>query len=213
MADDKKVGPKKVDPVEEILFILLILVMLSVFFRRAYVFLSSRFGDVNPDTFIGYFNIHVVPVLKFFSFGISALSFVGILYAISQLTKINILENEIFHPAHFSLAPAEKEKNRRWERVLEHMNSVNPNDWKFAILEADIILDDLLTTMRYGGETVADRLKSIEKSDFNTIEDAWEAHKVRNSIAHQGADFLITEREARRVIGLYQNVFEEFSFI
>jgi hypothetical protein len=187
--------------------------MLSAFFRRAYVFFTTHFSNLNPDTFIGYFFIHVVPVLKFLSFGISALSFVGILYALSGLTKVTIAQNEIFHPAHFSLAPVEQAKNKRWERVLEHMNSANPNDWKFAILEADIILDDLLETMQYGGESVADKLKSIEKSDFNTIEEAWEAHKVRNSIAHQGADFLITEREARRVIALYQKVFEEFSFI
>lgn len=213
MADDKKAGPKKVDVVEEILFILLLFVMFSALFRRLYVFLSSNLGNVNPDSFAGYFYSHIAPVLKLFSFGISALSFVGILYALSQLTKITILENEIFHPAHFSLALEEQAKNKRWERVLEHMNSVSPNDWKFAILEADIILDDLLSTMRYHGETVADKLKSVEKSDFNTIEEAWEAHKVRNSIAHEGAEFLISEREARRVIALYQKVFEEFKFI
>jgi len=103
--------------------------------------------------------------------------------------------------------------NRRWERVVSHLNSASVNDWKFAILEADIILDELLDATGYRGETVSDKLKRVEPSDFQTIENAWEAHKVRNTIAHEGSEFVISEREARRVIGLYQSVFEEFHYL
>jgi hypothetical protein len=56
-------------------------------------------------------------------------------------------------------------------------------------------------------------MKSIEKSDFNSIDMAWEAHKIRNSIAHEGSDFLLNQREAKRVIGLYEIVFREFRYI
>jgi len=45
------------------------------------------------------------------------------------------------------------------------------------------------------------------------LQNAWEAHSVRNQIAHQGSDFPITELEARRVIKMYQNVFEELRAI
>ena len=34
-----------------------------------------------------------------------------------------------------------KQKNTRWERVDHYMTSLNPSDWKIAILEADNILD------------------------------------------------------------------------
>lgn len=105
------------------------------------------------------------------------------------------------------------DKNPRWERVLEHLNSANPNDWKFSILEADIMLSDLLDTMQYKGDTMADKLKAVDKSDFTTIESAWEAHKIRNMVAHTGGDFVLTEREARRVIDLYKDVFSEFKII
>jgi len=36
---------------------------------------------------------------------------------------------------------------------------------------------------------MGDKLKAVEKSDFNSIELAWEAHKARNMIAHEGSDF------------------------
>ena len=75
------------------------------------------------------------------------------------------------------------------------------------------MLDEMLQRMGYRGESVGDKLKTIEESDFTSINEAWEAHKVRNQIAHRGSDFLITQREARRVADLYKRVFEEFRYI
>lgn len=104
-------------------------------------------------------------------------------------------------------------ENKRWARVIEHSESDNPNDWKIAIIEADSILDEMTKSMGYHGDTLGERLKSVEVSDFNNLNNAWEAHKVRNAIAHEGANFQLNEREARRVIALYKSVFEEFKYI
>ena len=60
---------------------------------------------------------------------------------------------------------------------------------------------------------MGEKLKAVEKSDFTTIESAWEAHKARNMIAHEGSDFLINQREIHRIISLYEAVFKEFYLI
>lgn len=104
-------------------------------------------------------------------------------------------------------------KNQKWERVLEHINSNNPNDWKAAIIEADIMLDELLTVLNYHGNSIGDKLKAVEPSDFDTLQSAWEAHKVRNQIAHEGSEFVLSERDAKRTVAFYKAVFEEFEFI
>lgn len=104
-------------------------------------------------------------------------------------------------------------KNKRWIKVEELMESHNVNDWKQAIIEADIILDEMLDRMRYDGETVADKLKNVEESDFTNLNKAWEAHKIRNKIAHGGTSFELDKREAKRVIDLYRRVFQEFYYI
>ncbi len=75
------------------------------------------------------------------------------------------------------------------------------------------MLDDMVDAMGYEGEGLGERLKQIERSDFNTLNQAWEAHKIRNNIAHAGSDFTLTQREVRRVIDLYKQVFDEFDFI
>src|SRR3989344_3284574 len=136
----------------------------------------------------------------------------GIVYSlirIDQIRKRQRAELGIVAMAQTS----EEVKNTRWQQVLDHVASDNPNDWRQAIMEADIILDEMLTVMNYQGENLGEKLKQVERSDFDTLDQAWEAHKVRNEIAHQGSNFLLTDREARRVIDLYRQVFEEFRYI
>lgn len=100
--------------------------------------------------------------------------------------------------------------NAKWEKVVAHVLSENPAEWRLAILEADVLLEEVLESAGYKGETLGDKLKA---ADFQTIQYAWDAHKIRNAIAHEGADFLITQREAKRVIGMYEQVFKELAYV
>lgn len=104
-------------------------------------------------------------------------------------------------------------RNEKWEHITELIASENPGDWRVAILEADIMLDELVTTMGHHGDTLGEKMKGIEQSDFKTLESAWEAHKIRNRIAHHGSDFILTHREAKRVIDLFREVFQEFDVV
>lgn len=102
---------------------------------------------------------------------------------------------------------------KKWQEIERKIESSLESDWRFAIIEADIILDEMLSKMGYRGDNVSDKLKMVEKSDFNTIENAWEAHKIRNRVAHSGSDFHLNHNEAKRAIELFKSVFEEFYFI
>ena len=104
-------------------------------------------------------------------------------------------------------------EDRRWEHILTLVASGNPSDWRAAIIEADIMLSELTERMLLPGFSVGDRLKMATRDRFQTLNDAWEAHKVRNEIAHSGSQFLLTQREARRAIALYGNVFREHGMI
>ncbi len=102
---------------------------------------------------------------------------------------------------------------QRWERVQTLLHSASESDWRLAILEADVMLDEMVGHMGYHGDSLGEKLKGVEKSDFTTLDLAWEAHGVRNHIAHEGAAFSLTEREAQRVVKLYEDVFQEFHYI
>ncbi len=103
--------------------------------------------------------------------------------------------------------------NKRWQDIESKINSFEPNDWKLAIVDADIILDEMLTKMGYEGEGIAEKLKQIDKADFHTLDNAWSAHKLRNKIAHEGSAFRLSKEEAEKAITDFKKVFQEFYFI
>ena len=144
----------------------------------------------------------------------SAILILAIWYVFLQLRKLRKSEEQRFGELHVSAVESTRiiERNYKWGEILNRIDSFNESDWRVAIIEADTLLEEMLEKMRYHGETIGEKLRAIEESDFVTLSHAWEAHKVRNKIAHEGS-FILTKREARRVIDLYRQVFEEFHYI
>ncbi len=122
-------------------------------------------------------------------------------------------EDEKYAPLHIEEIEA-KEKMVQWQVVLNHINSESPAEWKLAILEADNMLDSILESEGYRGETIGEKLKAVEPGDLASYNEAWEAHKVRNQIAHEGAATMdFSKKMARDTIGKFEKVFKELGYI
>lgn len=104
-------------------------------------------------------------------------------------------------------------RNETWEAIRAKLLSDNQSDWRLAIIEADIYMDKLLDDKGYHGDTTSDKLKQVSPGDLGSIQIAWEAHKVRNRIAHDGAAFTLTQPEARRVLSYFEIVFRDLEAI
>lgn len=152
---------------------------------------------------------YVPKILLFLSF----LFAVGIAFLGYYVYRLREEERKKYASIEIAEEPEGGERYDRWKMILAQAYSENPSNWKLAILEADILLDEMVAKMGYDGENLGERLRNVELSDFTTLPSAWEAHKVRNRIAHEGDQFVLTERETRRVIGLYEKVFREFKYI
>ncbi len=142
-----------------------------------------------------------------------SLGLIGILVYYS----IRLKQTEEEMQAKFGTIPEEvaheQVEHARWKRIRELIESSQQNDWRAAIIEADIMLDEMLTRLGYIGASIGDKLKTANQSHFQTLQDAWAAHKVRNDIAHQGTAFELSPNIAYRAIGQYENVFREFNEI
>ena len=152
-----------------------------------------------------------------FSLVLSLFFLIGIIYCVEQLKYIRRKEKETMNlkvvPAFEDVPAGDNVMAKRWESVKTHIATDNPNDWRQAIIDADIILDDILNRMGYRGESVGEKLKRVAKGDFVTLDDAWEAHKVRNEIAHGGSSMSLNHHEAKEAVNRYKRVFEEFYYI
>ena len=145
---------------------------------------------------------------------ISLLLMSVIIYCFVRIRQVRHMEHMKFRAAEHPVAKQDVPRTQlRWAKILEQAQSDSEQHWRLAILEADIMLNELLDLRGYKGDTMADKLKQVERADFNSIDDAWEAHNVRNTIAHEGASYQINNREARRIISLYEKIFREFKII
>lgn len=166
--------------------------------------LTIRAAHIMSITFIILIALSVSVVLIFLTL---------LIYTTIRLNQIRAAESQRFKELAQSAEAIQPAVNPRWQQVMAYIESDNPNDWRHAIMDADVMLDEMVGRMGYRGESLGEKLKGIERSDFTTIDEAWEAHKIRNQIAHGGSDFILTQREARRAIDLYRKVFEEFYYI
>lgn len=179
--------------------------------------LPEILGNIR-DRFVAFFTEGLIGF--FFSFlyvlGIViTLGFIaGILYTIYNYNRINAKEKQALDAkTKDALGHGSEPVNERWVHVMDHISQEDEEHWRLAIIEADAMLDEMLTTLGYTQASVGEKLQAVEKSDFNTIDEAWEAHKMRNIIAHEGSQYQLTKREARQTIDLYRQVFDEFSYL
>jgi len=134
---------------------------------------------------------------------------VGIVLIFIKFRDLNRKDRELYMPVDVEEVETSAHL-AQWEIILGHVNSENNAEWKIAIIEADNILDDILKEIGYEGDTLADRLKAA--GDSESVQKAWEAHKVRNAIAHEGG-MELNQHEAKRIISLYENVFKRFGYL
>jgi len=153
-------------------------------------------------------------IVKIISFLISLglLVFMGVLrYRTRQLWKAKGLGEQASFFKHASHFMPSEETNKRWKEIEAHTSSQNSSDWKLALIDADSLIDDILKRAGYPGKTMGERLKQIEPSDLDHLADLWEAHKLRNRIAHEGER--IERRDVDRAMEQYRLVLKELKFL
>jgi len=92
-------------------------------------------------------------------------------------------------------------KHREIEKMAE---SDNMYELRHAVIEADKLVDFILKKKGYNGETFADRLRNAEKDiNKNLYQNLWNAHKVRNQIAHD--EIKIEISKIKNVIRILNN--------
>lgn len=183
---------------------------LEYFFRLLYDWVL---GAKAPTTDIPHYLTQTWLLVTEVSYVLTVLGLALFVYATVCLYRIREEAEHRLHEAeaHVRHTMATSEPSR-FEHIMELMKSEKENDWRQAIIEADIMLEEILKSQGYLGETMADKLEQVGHH-LGSIEDAWAAHKVRNHIAHAGSSFALSERDARSTIARYESVFRELGVV
>ncbi len=222
MAGENKKEPSE-DPNDIWLYAIIVFVVLGI----TTLGLSTYFDKLSDNTdkffpqliiiFDWLVNPYLWTVIGIISSSISIICIAIIIFSLVRMREIqNEGKEHLNHEINTAFArnkEAEKNENPRWHYILTLIESPNDSDWRVAIIEADTMLDEVLTKKGMDGETLSDKLEQAKSNGYATIQNAWDAHLVRNKIAHQGSNFSLTQIEGRRVIRMFQNFFEELGVI
>lgn len=176
-------------------------------------YLFGQLYDFLFTTTNGSTRVHeTLSTLYVISYILSVILFAIILYYLYRIKQFQSIEEQKFQ-ANFDKHEVGIHANGRWDMVIAHATSDNPAEWRIAILEADAMLDELLRELGYTGAGVGEMLQQADRGSMSTLQDAWDAHKIRNKIAHEGINFGLSENLTNKTINLYRRVFEEFGKI
>lgn len=89
-----------------------------------------------------------------------------------------------------------------WSSVDLLMADEREASWVKAVFEADKILDYVLTLKNVAGANLGEKLKN-GKNLFSTVQVAWDAHKLRNHLAHE-VDVKLARHEAERAVRFFK---------
>jgi len=186
--------------------------LLSRLIQKLPQILQEQFGGVSA--YISNFtSAGLYTTLVAVSVGFSAVCLAGAVYAVIRLSQIRGAQRrELKALAHQAIS-GEDTENERWQEVLSYAASDDEELWRLAVIEADVMLDDMLEAAGYPQDELGAKLRNVERSDFRTIDQAWEAHKLRNVIAHEGSSYNLTKREVQQAMEQYRQVFNEFGYI
>ena len=162
---------------------------------------------------IRYDYIDVIFWLKIFAGILSVLFVIGIAYATWRTQQVFALlrGSAITMPSPMGATVSPK-NIALWESMLVRASSDDENERKLAIISADSLIDKILGLSGYHGEGLGDRLKQIEPSDLDSLNDLWEAHKIRNRIAHE-PDLHLSRDESLRALHRYEKTLKELRYL
>jgi hypothetical protein len=132
---------------------------------------------------------------------------VAIVYILMRLFDLREREKQ-FYETLIAEPEGPAAASPRYERIRQLAGGTSPSEWREAIIEADIMLDDALARRGYSGVGVGEKLQQAAGA-FTHVHEAWEAHKVRNQIAHEGSAFDLSPTMVSRTLARYEAALRE----
>lgn len=110
------------------------------------------------------------------------------------------------------LVSKKKKLSSDWDKIMARLESGNESEYKVAIIEADNLIEDLVTRLGYKGSDTREKLESIPEGQIENIDRIKEAHEVRNRVIHED-DFSLSKEEARKVLEDFSELLRFFQVI
>lgn len=99
-----------------------------------------------------------------------------------------------------------------WKKIMEESEKAPPHSYTTAIVNADILIDELLQDAGFEGKDMGERLGKLNGLGLKTLDDIWRAHRLRNKIVHT-SDFEASKTAKNEALRVYEVFLKEIKII
>lgn len=96
--------------------------------------------------------------------------------------------------------------------IENSLTKENPQSYNMSVVEGDKLLDKALMEMGLSGRTMGERLKKCGREKFSQTNAVWNAHKLRNQIAHEPG-FKLEYHQAKHALAVYRQALRDLGAI
>lgn len=151
----------------------------------------------------------IILAAKLVSFGICLVLLFSIIILLSRSKATWWIAERIDS---FKKVKLPQQIERHWQKIKNRLEKNDEANLKLAVIEADNLLDDILKRMGLEGKDMGERLEKISKEQLKSLDEIWEAHRLRNLIVHESG-IHIGKDEAEKSIGAYENALKELEVL
>jgi hypothetical protein len=151
----------------------------------------------------------------FFRYAAMAVIFIaaaGLIFVIVKILEVKY-RKKIYFSDFFESSETSTVRRDTWGSVKRRLDSSSDDDWELAVVEADVIVENIMERIGFKGLTLGDKIKSIDERNFANLKNLWEAHAVRIKIDIGGAEYKITKEEAKEALDKYEKALKELKYL
>ena len=117
-------------------------------------------------------------------------------------------EGHVGHEEDTSHADETASYAEAWSHVRRYAESLHEAEWKLSVIEGDKFVDDALKWKGFAGETMGERLMMIKPNELSSLQELWDAHKLRNILVHD-TQFHVRHEQALAAVNAFERVLKE----
>jgi len=99
-----------------------------------------------------------------------------------------------------------------WNKIVEDSESAPPHSYTTAIVNADILIDELLKDAGFDGKDMGDRLGKLNGLRIRSLDGVWSGHRLRNKIVHTSG-FEASKKAKDETLRVYEEFLKEIKIL
>ncbi len=101
-----------------------------------------------------------------------------------------------------------KRIDKNWMKILQRLESELETEYKLSVIEADLLLNDVMKRLGYEGKNLSEKLERVKPEVFKELQLLKEADQIYQNLVYD-TSYHLTQSDAKRIIAEFERALTE----